>query len=120
MGYNYNQGGMGMPPVAPPTSSNATISLIAGIAGLTVLPTIGSIVAIITGNSAKKEIANSGGTIGGEGLAKAGVIMGWIGLILGLIALCVVAIAFIIPLILVWLGLSAEGYYFIPMLISLI
>ena len=34
MGYNYNQGGVGMPPVAPPTSTNAIISLVAGIVGI--------------------------------------------------------------------------------------
>ncbi|CAB4664639.1 unannotated protein [freshwater metagenome] len=39
---------------------------------------IGSILAIVFGNMAKKEIAISGE--GGSGLAKAGIIIGWIGL----------------------------------------
>ena len=39
---------------------------------------IGSILAIVFGNMAKKEIAISGE--GGAGLAKAGIIIGWIGL----------------------------------------
>jgi len=39
---------------------------------------IGSILAIVFGNMANKEIAISGE--GGSGLAKAGIIIGWIGL----------------------------------------
>lgn len=118
MGYNYNQGGMGMPPVAPPTSTNAIISLVAGIVGLFFLPVIGGIVAILTGNSAKKEIANSGGTVGGEGLAKAGVIIGWIGLALWAIGICAVLV-FVVLIPLLFIGAS-ESYYFIPLIQALI
>ena len=121
MSYNYNQGGMGMPaPVAPRTSTKATISLIAGLGGIFILPFIGAIVAIITGNSAKKEIANSGGTVGGEGLAKAGVILGWVGLILWVLAICAITIFLVVNILLVEQRLEMEGYYFLPLLISLI
>ena len=121
MSYSYNQGGMGMPaPVAPRTSTMATISLIAGIGGFFILPFIGAIVAIITGNSAKKEIANSGGTVGGEGMAKAGVILGWVGLILWAIALCGSIIYILVSVILVADRMEAEGYYYLPMLLSLL
>ena len=76
------------PPPAAPNNSTAIISLIAGILGLTLLPTLGSIVAVITGSMAKKEIQQSGGMQGGMGMAQAGLIMGWIGIILFLLALC--------------------------------
>lgn len=72
-----------------PTRSNnsmALVSLIAGIAGLTVLPGIASIVAVITGHMARRQIAETGEE--GSGLATAGLILGWVGV--GLIVLAVV------------------------------
>ncbi len=76
------------PPASAPNNSTAIISLIAGILGLTLLPTIGSIAAVITGSMAKKEIQQSGGMQGGMGMAQAGLVLGWIGIILFIIALC--------------------------------
>lgn len=78
-------------PTQPPrTSTNAIISLIAGLLGFFgILPLIGSVVAIITGHMAKKEIRESGGTVSGEGLATAGQILGYVSLVLGLCAICV-------------------------------
>ena len=75
----------------------AVVSLIAGILGLTMFPLIGSIVAVITAPMAKKEIASSAGTLGGEGLAKAGLILGWVGIGLTVLGVCVFGIAFAIP-----------------------
>ena len=60
---------------APPNSSMAVVSLVAGILGLTFFPFLGAIVAVITGPMAKKEIRESGGTLGGEGIATAGIIL---------------------------------------------
>src|SRR3990172_1947068 len=64
-------------PKALPTNSNALISLIAGILGLTMLPLIGSIVAVIVGGIARREIRDSAGAYGGGGMAKWGGILGW-------------------------------------------
>ncbi len=75
-----------------PNNSTAVISLVAGILGLTLFPFIGSIVAIITGARAKTEIAESHGTQGGEGLAQAGIIMGWIGVGLGVVTCCIAVV----------------------------
>ena len=72
----------------PPTSGAAIASLVTGILGLTLCPGIASIVAVITGSMAKKEIEGSGGKVGGSGLATAGLVTGWIGIgIVGLIVL---------------------------------
>ena len=90
-------------------STMATISLIAGIVGLTLFPVLGSIVALVTAGMAKREIAESGGTLGGENLAQIGMILGWIGLVLGLCICCIIVSSFAIPLLMI----GAEGYNFI-------
>lgn len=107
MSYNYQPGYV---PRQTQTSTMAIISLIASILGFTLLPTLGSIVAVITGSMAKKEIAQSGGALTGDGMAKAGLILGWIGIILSLIGLCVVGAIFLLPLCLVPLGLSMDQF----------
>ena len=61
-----------------PTAPEALWSMILGIGSLVCCGLLLGIPAIILGSSAKKKIASSGGTLGGEGMAKAGVIMGWI------------------------------------------
>jgi Domain of unknown function (DUF4190) len=70
-------------PAAAPgeTSGKALASLILGIAGLVMLPVVGSILAIILGVSAKREIAARTG-LGGEGMATAGIILGAVGVAL--------------------------------------
>lgn len=92
-----------------PNSSMAIVSLVAGILGLTFFPLLGSIVALVTGSMAKKEILNSQGSLGGEGMARAGTILGWIGVALSLIGCCVFAIAFLVPSLLILLGLSSDS-----------
>jgi hypothetical protein len=83
-----------LPPTGPRTSTNAIISLIGGITGLTILPTIGSLAGVIFGHIAKKEIKNSGGTVGGNGLATWGLVLGYIGLSFGLCACIIVILSF--------------------------
>ncbi len=78
------------------TSTMAIVSLIAGIAGLSVFPTLGSIIAVVTGHMAKREIRDSGGQVTGDGLALTGLILGYIGLGLSLLAICAVLIWFLI------------------------
>lgn len=83
-------------PQSRPTNSMALISLIAGIAGLTVVPLIGSIVALITARSARKEIALKGEE--GAGMVTAGVVLGWIGVAIGGLVLLFVIGIFVIAL----------------------
>lgn len=80
--------GISAPMAVKHDSTLAIVSLVTGILGWTILPFIASIVAVITGHLAKKEIRESGGLISGDGMALAGLILGYtmIGLaILGII-----------------------------------
>jgi hypothetical protein len=67
----------GSAPQALPNSSMAIVSLIAGILGITLVP-INSIVALITGYMARKEIRGAQGPEG-DGMARLGLVLGWIG-----------------------------------------
>ena len=71
-----------------PSSTLAVVSLIAGILGFTMLPVVGSIVAILTGYAARKETRAIPPVAGGDGLATAGIIMGWIQLVLAVVGIC--------------------------------
>jgi hypothetical protein len=73
-------------PPAKPNSNMALASLILGILGWTIIPTLGSIAAIITGHMAKNEIKSSMGALGGDGMATAGLVLGYANIA---IALCV-------------------------------
>ena len=73
----------------------AVISLVFGILGWTALPLIGTITAIITGDIARKEIARSGGAEEGDGLALAGIILGWAQIVLLLLAIGLFFLLFI-------------------------
>jgi len=83
------------PVVAKPVakrSNRADYSLIAGIFGLTFLPFIGSVAAVWLGIKAKREIRASGGRLKGNGVATAGLIMGWLGVIVGLLIICTMSL----------------------------
>lgn len=67
-----------MPAHSRQTSSLAVVSLIMGICGWSALPFIGSIVAIVTGHLARAEIARNPERLDGDGLAVAGLLLGWL------------------------------------------
>lgn len=75
-----------------PNSTLAIVSLVAGLLGWTFLPLLGSIAAIITGHMAKNEIKKSADTLGGNGMATAGLILGYAAVALGLCAVCVIVV----------------------------
>ncbi len=81
-------------PQNPPIHSMAIISLVASIAGLTVFPTMGSIIGVITGHLARRDMRATPGRYSGEG-----VVLGWIGVGLGVLGICV-AVGFFA----LWLG----------------
>lgn len=59
------------------TSALAITSLVSGLLGWTFLPLVGSLVAIVTGHMARAEIRRSNGQVDGDGLAVAGLVLGW-------------------------------------------
>jgi len=74
-----------------PNSNMALASLVLGILGWTLAPGLASIAAIITGHMAKNEIKASMGQIGGDGMATAGLIMGYANIAIGLCVCLAVA-----------------------------
>jgi hypothetical protein len=98
------------PPAAlAPNSSMAIISLVASILGFTLLPIIGSIIAVITAPMAKREIQESGGTLRGEGMAQAGLIIGWAGIGLTVVGICIGGAFIVIPLCIALFASTADG-----------
>ena len=65
---------------APKTNPLAIGSLVCSLVSCG----IGSIAAIVLGHMAKKQIRESGGTQTGDGLATAGLVLGYIGVVLGI------------------------------------
>lgn len=91
------------------TNNLAIISLISGILGWTMLPWLGSIVAIVTGHMARAEIARNPETMEGDGLAVGGLVLGWSMVVLSFIGLMLVILFFGgIAVLLGWLGLSGH------------
>lgn len=93
---------MNLPPRQ--TSTLAITSLISGILGWTFVPWIGSIVAIVTGHMARGEIRRAPDRFEGDGMAIAGLILGY-----AMLALSLVGIVLLILFFggLVWLGFNA-------------
>ena len=82
----------------PKTYGLAVASLVLSILGvLPVLPLIGSIAGIITGKIARTEILAHRDWYTGEAYAKAGVILGWIGVGLAVVAVISLTL-FLLPM----------------------
>jgi hypothetical protein len=64
----------------PPTSGLAIAALVLGILGIVqVLPVVGSALALLFGYMARSDIRDRPQALSGEGLATAGIVLGWIG-----------------------------------------
>jgi len=86
-------------PAAPPTHTLAIVSLVTGILGLTVCSGIGSVAALVSGYIARDEMRKRPGQYSGEGLALAGVILGWVGIGIWVLSLALAFIALIVTLV---------------------
>ncbi|MCW5580611.1 MAG: DUF4190 domain-containing protein [Luteimonas sp.] len=86
------------------TSALAVVSLVSGLLGWTLLPWLGSLVAIVTGHLARGEIRRSDSTLDGDGLAIAGLVLGY-----AMLALSLLGIIFVLLFLggLAWLGFNA-------------
>ena len=86
----------GTPRAQPPTSGVA--SLISGILGLTALPLIGSILALVFGYQSRRE-AQAEPHRYTDDLGRIGRILGWVGLALAMVGvvLVVLALLFLLP-----------------------
>lgn len=67
-----------LPASLPPTEPLAIVSLVSAVLGLTALPGLGSVVGVVTGHLALRRLRTSGR--GGEGLAKGGLVVGYLGI----------------------------------------
>lgn len=66
------------------TEGFAIASLTCGIVGLFAVPIVGSILAIVFASTARKRIAQDSNLTGAD-MARAGMIIGWIGVVLGIV-----------------------------------
>lgn len=81
--------------VYPRTNSLAVVSLVFGILAFICLPGLGALVAVICGHSARSEIRRApAGSVEGDGMALAGLILGWLQIGFMILLLCVVALVF--------------------------
>jgi hypothetical protein len=94
----FPQGPVAYPP-ARRTNSMAIVSLVAGIAAFVLVPLVAGVVAVITGHVARGQIRRTGED--GNGLALAGLILGYLNL-----ALAVLAILFVVILVIIGIGAS--------------
>ena len=89
------------PPPAPAhnpnnkqTSALAVTSLICGLLGWTLMPWLGSLVAIVTGHMARSEIRNDPNNKEGDGMAIAGLVLGYVMVVTSLLAILAVVLLF--------------------------
>lgn len=98
----YAAGGYGYAP-APTNNGLAVASLVLGLAGLVVIPFLGSIGAVITGHMARKQIRERGE--GGDGMAIGGLVTGYLGIGIYLL----IGLAILLPLVLVAASSTTVG-----------
>ena len=72
------------------TSPLAVVSLVTGLLSWVILPLVGALVAIVCGHMARGEIRRDPDRLDGDGLALAGLILGWVNI--ALMVLTVLAI----------------------------
>lgn len=87
------------PPAAPAaparqTSAMAIVSLVLGLLGWTLLPFLGSVGAVICGHMARAEIRRNPATMEGDGLAIAGLVLGWTLIVISVLSVLAVLLFF--------------------------
>ncbi len=72
---------VGLSSMERPNSALAVVSLVFGILAWPVLPVLGALIAVVTGHAAVSQIREERGRLGGRSLAQAGMILGYIQLV---------------------------------------
>lgn len=87
------------------TSSLATVSLVFGILTWVMLPFVGALVAVVCGHLARSEIrgAPPDAALDGDGLAVAGLVLGYVHLAVCVVAVMVIVGALLLGAKLLWL-----------------
>lgn len=110
-------------PAQESASSLAIVSLVAGILGLTLVPFLGSILAIVTAIAARNEFRSSEAPVQGQGMATAGLVLGIAGVVFPVLAFCVVGTLVLFPACLAALftisGFESASFH-IPNLLSIV
>lgn len=75
-------------PLYTRTSTTAILSLISGLLAWFGVFGLGGILAVIFGHLAKNEIKKGAGLVSGDGLATAGLVLGYLNIALSLCGLC--------------------------------
>lgn len=75
------------------TNGKAIASLVLGIVGVTGIPFVASVIAIILGHMARREIAQHGEE--GRGIATAGIVLGWVGVLLAVAGALIATVLFV-------------------------
>ena len=76
------------------TSAMSIVSLVSGILGWTLLPFLGSVVAVITGHMARAEIRRAPDRLEGDGLAIAGLVLGYAAIAMAILAVIAIFMFF--------------------------
>ncbi|GAA1481460.1 DUF4190 domain-containing protein [Gordonia sinesedis] len=74
----------GYPLASPPTNGMAIASLVVSISGVVLCCGLPSVIGAILGFIARRQISDSQGTQGGDGMALAGIIIGLVAFVIGL------------------------------------
>ena len=77
-----------------PSSTSAVVSLIFGLLAWLLLPIIGAIIAVVSGHLARAEIRAAQGRLDGDGLAIAGLVLGYLQLVFALLVIAAIFLFF--------------------------
>jgi hypothetical protein len=95
MVYNTDNNNPMPPPIVQETNTWAIISLVSGILAWMGVFGLGGIAAVICGHVAKNQIRISYGKMSGDGIATAGLVLGYLNLVLALVALCLLVLVMV-------------------------
>lgn len=76
------------------TSALAIVSLVFGILAWVALPLIGAVIAIVTGHMARSEIQAAYPDLQGDGMAVAGLVLGYLNLVIAMFGVVLIAFGF--------------------------